>query len=365
MNSKRKKVVLRLAGFLATLIATQFCSTQEAAMVEAKSLDQMSNLRAGVAVILTDAISAKNSEDNIAAILGIDEKDAEEETDSEESNLVMAKVKNTLNVREEPDSGSAKVGYLYADCGGEILERCDGWTKLQSGNLVGWASDEYLVFGDEAEEMAEQVGITTATINTESLRVRKEASTEAGIYGLVAKGETYEAVSDEEGWVCIDFEGNDGYISEEYVELDFVIDSGETLEEVKEREKEEARAKLIANYGVYAATASDEMLLAALIQCESGNQPADGKLAVGAVVMNRVRSGSYPNTILGVIYASGQFSPAGSGKVDALLASGKVSQSCIDAAKSAISGNTNVGTATHFRRVGYREGIEIGSHVFW
>lgn len=364
MNSKRKKVMLRLAGFLTAILAAQFCSAQEASVVEAKSMDQMGSLRAGVAVILTDNIAVNNSEDNAEAI-GMDENETEEESDSVESNRVMANVKNTLNVREEPDAESAKVGYMYADCGGEILERREGWTKIQSGNLVGWASDEYLLFGAEADEMAQQVGITTATIDTESLRVRYEANTDSSVYGLVAKGEVYEAVSNEDGWVCIDFEGNDGYISGEYVTIDFVIDTGETLEEVKEREAEEARAKLIANYGVYAASASDEMLLAALIQCEAGNQPTEGKLAVGAVVMNRVRSGSYPNTILGVIYASGQFSPAGSGKVDNLLASGKVSSSCIEAAQSAIAGNTNVGTATHFRRVGYREGIEIGGHVFW
>ena len=104
--------------------------------------------------------------------------------------------------------------------------------------------------------------------------------------------------------------------------------------------------------------------MGALVQCEAGNQPYEGKLAVAAVVMNRVRSGAYPNTIGGVIYASGQFTPAGSGKVEQRLALG-VSDSCLQAAREAINGATNVGTATHFRRAGNREGIIIGDHVFW
>jgi spore germination cell wall hydrolase CwlJ-like protein len=106
------------------------------------------------------------------------------------------------------------------------------------------------------------------------------------------------------------------------------------------------------------------MLLAALIQCEAGNQPYEGKLAVGAVVMNRVRSGGYPNTISGVIYASGQFTPAGNGKVAKRLEAG-IQESCIQAAREAIAGASNVGGATHFRRAGNHDGLVIGNHVFW
>lgn len=365
MNKKRKKVLRRIAGFLTTIITAHICSgVCQTSVVEAKSLDQYESLRAGAAIFLSDS-PGRTSED-AAALLGIDEDgETDDDSDVEESNLVMADVKNTLNVREEPTSDSAKVGYLYSDCGGEILERRDGWTKIQSGNLVGWACDDFLLFGEEAEELAESVGISMATISTETLRVRKEPNTESGIYGLVAVGEKYEAVSQDEEWVCIDYEGKDAYVSAQYVDIEFIIDSGETLEEVKIREEEERKAKLIANYGVYAASASDEMLLAALIQCEAGGESYEGKLAVGAVVMNRVRSGAYPNTIIGVIYASGQFTPAGNGKVDTLLASGKVSNSCIQAAQDALAGNTNVGTATHFRRVNGHEGVVIGNHVFW
>lgn len=365
MNKKRKNVLRGIAGFLTTILAAHICSSAGAAVVEAKSLDQYESLRAGAAIILCDNL--QRSSENVAALLGIDEDGGtdDQESDVEESNLVMANVKNTLNVRKEPNSDSSKVGYLYTDCGGVILERQDGWTKIQSGNLVGWAYDEFLYFGEEAESLAESVGISMATISTETLRVRKEPNTDAGIYGLVAGGEKYEVVSQDEEWVCIDFEGSDAYVSAEYVDIEFILDHGETLEEVKIREAEEKKAKLKANYGVYAASASDEMLLAALIQCEAGGESYEGKLAVGAVVMNRVRSGAYPSTIMGVIYASGQFTPAGNGKVDTVLANGKISNSCLEAAQEALAGNTNVGTATHFRRVNGRDGIIIGNHVFW
>ena len=91
----------------------------------------------------------------------------------------------------------------------------------------------------------------------------------------------------------------------------------------------------------------------------------EGQLAVGAVVMNRVRSGAYPSSIHGVIYASGQFTPALNGKVNTVYESGKINASCIKAAEEAISGVSNVGDLTHFRRNNGRDGIVIGNHVFY
>ena len=77
----------------------------------------------------------------------------------------------------------------------------------------------------------------------------------------------------------------------------------------------EEKKKLSANRGAVDVEVSDVTLLAALIQCEAGNESYEGKLAVGAVVMNRVRSGSYPSTVSGVINAPSQFPPATNGKV--------------------------------------------------
>ena len=281
--------------------------------------------------------------------------------------MVMANVKSALNVRSEANESADKVGKLYKDCGGTILERRDGWTKLQSGNIVGWASDEYLLFGEEARTLANDVGKMIATINTETLRVRMEPSKEAEVYGLLPKGEIVEVIgnADEEGWICIDYDGSDGYVSAEYVNLDFVIDTGETVAEIKAREEAEREAKRHVNYGEYTTDADTLLLLAALIHCEAGGEPYEGQVAVGAVVMNRVRSPAYPDSIHGVIYASGQFTPAMSGKVNRVYESGRIYESCIRAAEEALSGVSNVGDLTHFRRVNGREGLVIGNHVFY
>ena len=234
-----------------------------------------------------------------------------------------------------------------------------------------------------------------ATTKTGALRIRKEPSADAAIYDLLEEGAKYEVVDEEQirfsedqeitaDWVAVNYGGKTGYVSSEYVQVNFEIDYGETVEQVKAREEAEAvrlqaekeaaaqkqkqekaaQAEKEANKAA-ALAADDSVLLAALIQCEAGEEPYEGQVAVGAVVMNRVRSGAYPNTVKGVIYASGQFTPAGSGQVGRVVASGKIKASCLQAAQEAMAGSTPVGIATHFRRAGSREGIVIGHHVFW
>ena len=361
--AKSRRLLVAFTGVILFLVL----GMQTGMTVQAGSTkNYLNELNGGIAAILNPV--EENSQEVIIAMA--EELNLTEVLEKEESTLVMANVRDALNVRSDASENASKVGKLYKDCGGTILERKDGWTKLQSGNVIGRASDEYLLFDEEAEAMANDVGRLMATINTETLRVRTEPNVNASVYGLLPKGEIVEALSEAvDGWVCIDYEGEDGYVSAEYVALDFQIDFGETIEEIKAREAAEEAAKREAmrhkNYGAYTTDTDTTMLLAALVKCEAGGESYEGQLAVASVVMNRVRSGAYPNSIHGVIYASGQFTPALNGKVNAVLESGKIPQSCITAAQEAISGISNVGTMTHFRRNNGREGLVIGNHVFY
>ena len=110
----------------------------------------------------------------------------------------------------------------------------------------------------------------------------------------------------------------------------------------------------------------DRYLLANLIYCEAGGEPYAGKLAVGAVVINRVLSSVYPNTVVGVIYQNRQFSPVASGRLALALAAGKATTACYQAADEAMSGSTNVGECVYFRTpIDGLTGINIGGHVFY
>lgn len=110
----------------------------------------------------------------------------------------------------------------------------------------------------------------------------------------------------------------------------------------------------------------DLYLLANLIYCEAGGEPYQGQVAVGAVVINRVRSEKFPDTVVGVIYQKRQFSPVGSGRLDLALAVNKATPSCYQAAQEAMAGVTNVGDCLFFRTpIEGLTGIPIGGHIFY
>lgn len=110
----------------------------------------------------------------------------------------------------------------------------------------------------------------------------------------------------------------------------------------------------------------DRYLLANLIYCEAGGEPYEGQVAVGAVVINRVLSSVFPDTVTGVIYQKRQFSPVASGRLALALANNKATASCYQAADEAMAGVTNVGNCVFFRTpIEGLTGISIGGHIFY
>lgn len=139
----------------------------------------------------------------------------------------------------------------------------------------------------------------------------------------------------------------------------------------KQYEKELALSRLAAqsawrNISEVQFEEGDRYLLANLIYCEAGGEPYEGQLAVGAVVINRVLSSRYPNTVVGVIYQNRQFSPVGSGRLALALANNKANARCYQAADEAMKGMTNVGQCVYFRTpIPGLNGISIGGHIFY
>lgn len=110
----------------------------------------------------------------------------------------------------------------------------------------------------------------------------------------------------------------------------------------------------------------DRYLLANLIYCEAGGEPYEGQVAVGAVVINRVLSSVFPNTVSGVIYQNRQFEPVATGRLALALAENRATASCYRAADEAMSGMSNVGNCVFFRTpIPGLTGISIGGHIFY
>lgn len=143
-------------------------------------------------------------------------------------------------------------------------------------------------------------------------------------------------------------------------------------EAIKKQYEEEVRLSKLAKQSSWREISQvsfeegDRYLLANLIYCEAGNQSYEGQVGVGAVVMNRVMSSRYPDTITGVIYQHKQFSPVNDGHLALALANNRATESCYAAADAAMSGTTTVGNCLYFRTpIEGLQGLQIGNHIFY
>ena len=148
------------------------------------------------------------------------------------TNLGMAVVEGNLNVRKEPSSEGSIVGKMtnYAAC--EILGEENGYYQITSGNVEGYVSKDYIVTGEEALKLAQQEVKEMATVTTEALRVREEASTESRTLAVVNEEDDFVVVEKLDGWIKIEVDDYEGYISADYAEVGMKLKTGNTMKEL-------------------------------------------------------------------------------------------------------------------------------------
>lgn len=149
------------------------------------------------------------------------------------TNLGVAHVDNNLNIRKEPNEDADLAGKLPKNAGCEILETKDGWAKIKSGKVEGYVKAEFLYTGEEAEEVAKEVMETFAVVNTQTLNVRLEASTEAGILCQVPQEEKLSVVEMTDEWIKVAVDSDEGYVAKEFVEIKNELDTAVTITELK------------------------------------------------------------------------------------------------------------------------------------
>lgn len=172
-----------------------------------------------------------------------DEKVLEDMTPSEFEGVCIAKVNDYVNVRSEANEDSEILGKLYDKSAGTVDGEENGWYKITSGSVTGYVKADYVVTGDAAEELAKEVGKRVATVTTQTLRVRTDATTDASVLGLIGEGEELTVTDEQDGFVKVSIEEGDGWVSNDYVDLrtDFV--QAESKAEEEARLAKEAAAK--------------------------------------------------------------------------------------------------------------------------
>lgn len=160
-------------------------------------------------------------------------------------NLVIAQVRKYVNVRSLPSEEGEILGKLYNNSVGTFISEENGWYQITSGTVTGYVKAEYCVTGEEAVEIARNVGTRIATVDTQTLFVRSEPTTESSIIGMVPEAEELLVLEETDGWAKVDIEEGTGWVSTDYVVLhsEFVQAESKAEEEARLAKEAEERRK--------------------------------------------------------------------------------------------------------------------------
>ena len=336
------------------------------------------------------------------------------------SGIGVIDAKDMLDIHAEANTASAVVGQVMEDGHVAILAKYNDWVQIQAGEIAGWVPAENLVETEISNEeavaaneqvIAERTGATasedeffaeeevqqdeTAALQAEAseaaqneieevqaaeeaARIEAEAQAKAAAEEAAQLEAEAQAKTAAEEAARLEAEAQAKAAAEETARLEAEAQAKAAAEEAARIEAEAqakaaeeaarlaAEAQQAALAAQTAAISTEELkLLANIIYCEAGSESYVGKVAVGNVIMNRVKSASQPNTITEVVYAKGQFSPVRNGSLQRALSSDKADAACYQAAIEALAGAQPVGGKLFFRRNNGRSGQVIGHHVFY
>ena len=306
------------------------------------------------------------------------------------SGIGVIDAKDMLDIHAEANTASAVIGQVMEDGHVAILAKYNDWVQIQAGEIAGWVPAENLVETEISNEeavaaneqvIAERTGETASEdefFAEEEVQQDETAALQAEA-SEAAQNEIEEVQAAEEA-ARIEAEAQAKAAAEEAAQLAAQAQAkaaeeaarieaeaqAKAAEEAARIEAEAQQAALAAQAAQTAAISAEELkLLANIIYCEAGSESYVGKVAVGNVIMNRVKSASQPNTITEVVYAKGQFSPVRNGSLQRALSSDKADAACYQAAIEALAGAQPVGGKLFFRRNNGRSGQVIGHHVFY
>lgn len=326
-------------------------------------------------------------EDEVLTIMSISNSTCEDE------DIAICIADSYLNIREDATTDSKILGKLYKNNAAHILETKNDWLYIESGNVKGYVKADYVKSGLDKKKLS-KYGTSTALVKCDGLNVRESASTDAKRVDVIYNGEKYPILKHEDEWVKIKIEDDnvEGYVKLEFVEVAMSFSEAISIEEEEALKKAEAASKEQTTQTTQTAQSTkpkktqgsstshttDELtLLACLVHAEAGNQTYEGKLAVANVVLNRVKSSKYANSISGVIYQKGQFSVASSGSLAKQISqyskfNSKSQKLSIQAAKDALNGVNNIGKRLYFNRYSKKvasshssNGVKIDDQFFW
>lgn len=182
--------------------------------------------------------------------INADEKDTTKETstatESKYANKAVADIYSTttLNIRKKGSINAKIVGKMKKGNIATVLKKGSEWSKVRSGNVTGYVKNQYLVFGDEIENFAKQNVKKVAKVQTETLRVRKKASTNSKIVTLASEDDKLKVKKQTDDWAKVKVDGQTGYVSKDYAKVTYSFGKAKSMKQIQaEQEAKEAKKR--------------------------------------------------------------------------------------------------------------------------
>lgn len=191
-----------------------------------------------------------------------DEKDTTKETntatESKYANKAVADIYSTttLNIRKNGSINAKIVGKMKKGNIATVLKKGSEWSKVRSGNVTGYVKNQYLVFGDEIENFAKQNVKKVAKIQTETLRVRKKASTDSKIVTLVSEDDKLKVKKQTDDWAKVKVDGQTGYVSKDYAKVIYSFGKAKSMKQIQAEQEAKKRAEEAARNKPVSTTSS-------------------------------------------------------------------------------------------------------------
>lgn len=230
-----------------------------------------------------------------------------EQEETKKQAMIVAQVDDYVNVRAHASEDSEVLGKLYNNSVGTVIKEKDGWYKIKSGNVTGYVKSEYVKIA--TSKLLKKVGTRIATVDTQTLRVRKKADGDAKVLELVPEGEDLVVVSEkkkDDGWVKVSVEGGEGYVSADYITLSTEYTYAESKEEEAQRLAEEEADRLAAEAAAAAAAAAQQA------ETVSNGSSSNNSSSTGSSSGSSSNSGSSSSSSGGSSSSSNYSAPSGS-----------------------------------------------------
>ena len=191
-----------------------------------------------------------------------DEKDTTKETntatESKYANKAVADIYSTttLNIRKKGSINAKIVGNMKKGNIATVLKKGSEWSKVRSGNVTGYVKNQYLVFGDEIENFAKQNVKKVAKVQTETLRVRKKASTDSKIVTLVSEDDKLKVKKQTDDWAKVKVDGQTGYVSKDYAKVTYSFGKAKSMKQIQAEQEAKKRAEEAARNKPVSTTSS-------------------------------------------------------------------------------------------------------------